>query len=145
MIKKCLTVLTMLLIFQVIGMGSVSGEGNRFWLPSDGTVVDNHTGLQWEQGYGSHGNWIQALAYCENLELANYSDWRLPNIKELQTIIDSSKLNPSVFLEFSCQADPYWSSSTYISGVLYAWSVDFDKGRISHQSKNDGAYIRCVR
>ena len=50
----------------------------------DGTVTDNGTGLMWQQATapGTY-TWEQALVYCENLDLANHTDWRLPTVKEL--------------------------------------------------------------
>ena len=54
----------------------------------DGRVTDLNTGLMWQKGYAGGLNWKDALAYAENLTLAGYTDWRLPNIKELQSIVD---------------------------------------------------------
>jgi hypothetical protein len=58
----------------------------------DGTVTDHATGLMWQQADSGAGmTWEAALAYAEGLELAGHSDWRLPNAKELQSIIDYSR------------------------------------------------------
>ncbi len=54
----------------------------------DGTITDLDTGLMWTQVPASARTWEQALAYAEGLTLAGASDWRLPNIKELQTLTD---------------------------------------------------------
>ncbi|NBV86906.1 MAG: DUF1566 domain-containing protein, partial [Verrucomicrobia bacterium] len=54
----------------------------------DGTITDLDTGLMWTQLPVSARTWEQALNYAENLTLAGASDWRLPNIKELQTLTD---------------------------------------------------------
>ena len=54
----------------------------------DGTITDLDTGLMWTQVPASARTWEQALAYAESLTLAGASDWRLPNIKELQTLTD---------------------------------------------------------
>ncbi|MEI6871569.1 MAG: sulfatase-like hydrolase/transferase, partial [Verrucomicrobiota bacterium] len=54
----------------------------------DGTITDLDTGLMWTQLPASARTWEQALTYAENLTLAGASDWRLPNIKELQTLTD---------------------------------------------------------
>ncbi|MEY5010394.1 MAG: hypothetical protein RLZZ253_1533, partial [Verrucomicrobiota bacterium] len=59
------------------------------YLPNgDGTVTDLDTGLMWTQVPGAARNWEGALAYAEGLSTAGYTDWRLPNIKELQTLTD---------------------------------------------------------
>ena len=54
----------------------------------DGTVTDTDTGLMWTQVPAAATTWDAALSYAENLSLDGYTDWRLPNIKELQTLTD---------------------------------------------------------
>ncbi len=64
---------------------------NAFVDNGDGTVTDIATGLMWSQDdNGEHIYWKEALAYAESATLAGYDDWRLPNIKELQSIADYS-------------------------------------------------------
>jgi len=57
----------------------------------DGTVTDLYLGLMWQQNPVSISNWKDSLSYCENLELANYSDWHLPDIFELCSLMDQSR------------------------------------------------------
>ena len=65
---------------------------NDFVDNEDGTVTDNATGLMWQQSDdGNTYDWEEAMSYCENLNLAGYSDWRLPNVKELQSIVDYTR------------------------------------------------------
>jgi len=62
---------------------------NQFMDNNNGTVSDLTTGLTWQQADSGEGmNWGDALAYCESLELAGQDDWRLPNAKELQYLVD---------------------------------------------------------
>ena len=64
---------------------------NAFVDNEDSTVTDIATGLMWSQDdNGEHIYWKEALAYAESATLAGYDDWRLPNIKELQSIADYS-------------------------------------------------------
>lgn len=66
---------------------------NNFRDNLDGTVTDLATGLMWmknDSGYGME--WQDALNYCEDLTDAGYSDWRLPNAKELQSIVDYTRM-----------------------------------------------------
>ena len=65
---------------------------NQFKDNGDGTVTDEATGLTWMKADSGKGmDWPAALKYAENMELAGHSDWRLPNAKELQTIIDYTR------------------------------------------------------
>lgn len=61
---------------------------NHFVSNGDGTVTDTATGLMWQSADdGVRRNWQDSLAYAENADFAGYTDWRLPNIKELQSIV----------------------------------------------------------
>jgi len=65
---------------------------NEFVDNGDGTISDLATGLMWQQrDSGTAMDWSAALAYCENLDYAGYDDWRLPNVKELESIVDYSR------------------------------------------------------
>ena len=65
---------------------------NDFVDNGDGTITDRATGLMWmKTDSGKKLNWKQALAYAEKLEHAGRSDWRLPNAKELQSIVDYAR------------------------------------------------------
>jgi Protein of unknown function (DUF1566) len=62
---------------------------NNFADNGDQTVTDNATGLTWQQADSGEGMiWEDALNYCETLDVAGHDDWRLPNAKELQSIVD---------------------------------------------------------
>ena len=70
---------------------------NDFVDNGDGTVTDKATGLMWSQDdNGEALYWEDALAYAENATIAGYDDWRLPNIKELQSIADYSGAFPAM-------------------------------------------------
>lgn len=59
---------------------------------ADGTIADRATGLMWQQGDSGKGlDWRAALAYAEGLSLAGHDDWRLPNAKELQSLVDYTR------------------------------------------------------
>ncbi|ACN17594.1 conserved hypothetical protein [Desulforapulum autotrophicum HRM2] len=66
---------------------------NNFRDNGDGTITDLSTGLMWMQDDSGYGmEWQDALAYCEDLEYASHTDWRLPNAKELQSIVDYTRM-----------------------------------------------------
>jgi hypothetical protein len=73
----------------------------------DGTVTDNATGLMWQQADSGSGMiWEDALAYAESLDLGGYKDWRLPNAKELQSILNYTR---SPATTSSAAIDPVFS------------------------------------
>ena len=83
---------------------------NNFTDNKDGTISDLATGLMWQKADdGVPRDWKDALAYAEGLELAGYSDWRLPDAKELQSIVDYSRA-PSVTA--SPAIDPIFETSS---------------------------------
>ena len=109
--------------------GNTSYGINDFQDNKDGTITDQATGLMWMAADSHTGmDWETALRYAENSEFAGYSDWRLPDIKELQSIVDYSRspgttqsaaIDPLFFAtaitnEAGQQDYPfYWSSTTH--------------------------------
>ena len=119
---------------------------------NNGIVTDNATGLQWQDDYSDNGDnikyttWIGAINYCEALSLGGYSDWRLPNKKELLSIVDYDKYDPAIDTVFTHTAsDYYWSSTTHAGYTDLAWFVFFGNGFTDYSGKSDDYYVRCVR
>ena len=72
--------------------GNTDYGKNNFIDNGDGTISDLATGLMWQKSDdGISRDWQESLAYAEDLTLGNKSDWRLPNAKELQSIVDYSR------------------------------------------------------
>ena len=106
----------------------VRGEkdlNNNFTNNGDGTVSDNATGLMWqtENAYNSANasfqfTWAEALESCEDSTVAGYTDWKLPDVKELQSIVDytdaDDSIDTSVFTQIiAADTGPFfWSSTT---------------------------------
>ncbi|CAN2042770.1 exported hypothetical protein [Candidatus Magnetomoraceae bacterium gMMP-15] len=113
----------------------------------DGTVIDTKTGLMWQQATSDRMNWKDALAYCENLTLGGYSDWRLPNIKELVSIIDLKNYYPAIdTIHFpDTVSSYYWSSVSYAANTNRAWVVYFHSGGDDGHNKSNSDYVRAVR
>ena len=113
----------------------------------DGTVTDNNTGLMWQQGEGGYKTWEDAITYCEDLSLAGYTDWRLPNKNELNSMIDYELYNPAIDKNFfpDVNNSSYWSSTTDAGNLSYAWRVFFYGGTVSLDGKSGSNYVRCVR
>jgi len=115
----------------------------------DGTITDSSTGLMWEQATSNASllSWTGALYYCEDLTLAGYTDWRLPNMKELRTIVDHKTCNPAIDTEYfpDTMLSDYWSSTSRAISPSFAWGIEFASGQDRAYVKNDSSYVRAVR
>ena len=136
-------------------------SAGRFTDNGDGTVTDNCTGLVWQKDTadvngdgqisdvwdgGDVVTWQAALQYCEGLEFAGRSDWRLPNVRELQSIVDYGRFDPSIDPVFGAESGWYWSSSTYVSLPGGAWVVYFlDSIVLVGDDEGSHIFVRAVR
>jgi hypothetical protein len=139
----------------------------------DGTVTDVNTGLMWEK-LSDDGSihdkdttyvWDNAFAVkvatLNSGTFAGYNDWRVPNRRELESIVNLENVSPSVSAAFntacapactvltcSCTvvSGPYWSSSTVASGPHFAWRVSFSAGFGDAGNKSGFlSFVRAVR
>ncbi len=113
----------------------------------DGTVTDIITGLIWQEEGKNSCTWQGALAYCKSLTLAGYNDWRLPNIKELRSIVDNTEYDPAINRTYFPNTSyfNYWSASTNPGHPNYAWIVHFEYGPVFVNGKTNNSHVRCVR
>ena len=114
----------------------------------NGTITDNMTGLMWQAIEARPKKWEQSLAYCQQLELGGFKDWRLPTIKELSTLVNEGPATPSIDTTFFPAARPaaYWSSTTFTGHPGFAWYVSFDNGRRYNGGYKARRYfVRAVR
>jgi len=116
-----------------------------------GVVKDTSTQLVWQDDYSDNGGniksiaWTDAIDYCEGLSLAG-GGWRLPNKKELLSLVDYSKHNPSINGIFShATSSRYWSSTTGAGYTDDAWIVYFKGGYTNYGLKTSTFNVRCVR
>ena len=137
--------------YDTMGSGSsddVSTATGGYADNGDGTVTDTSTGLMWQQQAGSSiQTWEQALAYCEGLNLGGYTDWRLPTIKELRSLVDYSRYNPTIDTTYfpNTAASWYWSNTPYAYDTYDAWLVLFLDGSDGCVGKRFTSYVRAVR
>ncbi|OLN26928.1 hypothetical protein DVDV_2387 [Desulfovibrio sp. DV] len=114
----------------------------------DLTVSDQATGLMWQKIASETAlTWKNALSHCEGATTGGYSDWRLPNIRELVSLVDYTTYAPAFDVTyFSGASDAYWSGSTRYGHGNNGWYVDFDTGSSGYYiSKSYLGYARCVR
>ncbi|HRI01863.1 MAG TPA: DUF1566 domain-containing protein [Saprospiraceae bacterium] len=114
----------------------------------DGSITDHLTGLLWQKIPNPDSlSWEEALLYAESLSLAGYSDWRLPNIKELQSINDESIINPSLNKSYFgvTASNKYWSSTTLPNQTSKAWYLNTQYGITTYDTKTIKHYLICVR
>jgi hypothetical protein len=122
----------------------------------DGTVTDFKTSLMWLQKTADKDkdglisgtdtfNWQDAGIYCDNLEFAGYSDWRLPETGELSSLVLYNTAYPATSPVFSTQSSYYWTSTEYATNQKQAWSVSFYFGNSAWNYKSSQYYVRCVR
>jgi hypothetical protein len=120
-------------------------------------VLDEHTQLEWQgcargqsgsdcAGTLATSTWQSALAYCEGLVWGGHTDWHLPDIKELRSIVDE-RMSLAPFMDpVAFPAAPSsccWSSSTFIAYSTWAWGVNFNTSRTAAVDK--AALATCVR
>ena len=145
----------------------------RFITDTTGVVTDTLTGLVWLQdascivneypGFDNDGTsgdgrvtWQHALDFAAGITVtgpysncaAGFSDWRLPNVRELQSLPDYGEGNPALpdgHPFTGVQSDCYWSSSTSAIGTSNAWPVDLNAGYVLSYSKTTLYYVWPVR
>jgi pimeloyl-ACP methyl ester carboxylesterase len=126
----------------------------------DGTIIDNDTCLQWERatldkdadGEADQMTWEEALVAAESLGLAGKTDWRLPNVNELISIVDYSMPGYQAldgYFDRPVYPSPlsYWSSTSSAYSVYYdhAFIVEYGRGSSGLDIKSSSKYVRAVR
>ena len=116
----------------------------------DGTVTDPKTGLVWQQTADTKKReWLEALEYCETLNFANHSDWRLPDIIELTSLVDYNRSDPALDPSFDSNKSAFWSSTPFLLppelDTTVMWAVDFSNGKPFRIGYATGLNVRCVR
>jgi len=113
-------------------------------------VKDTRTGLLWEDT--PHVKEVKithpkAEQYCKALRLGGYTDWRLPMIKELLSIVDYTRTSPATFKVFDYidEESFYWSATPVADADDEFWGVNFKRGASSRAAEYYDRYVRCVR
>lgn len=109
---------------------------NDFVDNGDGTVTDRATGLMWQKDGSPDGmTWANAKEYVNTLNrkrFAGYSDWRLPTVEELASLMKSSRSKGNLYIDpvFSEKQEYCWGADTF--GPDIAWYANFKAGMSRH-------------
>jgi hypothetical protein len=133
----------------------------RFMDNEDGTVTDSLTGLIWlkDANCDVPKQWADAIDYCWFLangmcglsDGSSEGDWRLPNVRELQSLIDYGNVNPALPAGYSSfftnvqQSDYYWSSTTSGGSTNIPWYMRMGSGVVSFDCEDCFYYVWPVR
>ncbi|HZX48579.1 MAG TPA: DUF1566 domain-containing protein [Nitrospirota bacterium] len=130
----------------------VAWPSPRFTVSTDGyCVTDNLTGLMWVESPPDSfiRAWQQSLDYANGLSLCGYTDWRLPNVNELRSLINAGQSDSATWLNtqgFSnVQSNYYWSSTSYAYNTSLAWIIDMSDGDVFTGNKSSVLYVWPVR
>jgi Protein of unknown function (DUF1566) len=149
----------------------LTGAARSYTDNGNGTITDNVTGLMWEKlsqdgsihDWGTPYTWYAAFAKIGTLNggggFAGHTDWRLPNVNELQSLTNFGAVAPAVDTAFHTACAPsctvttcsctqsfyYWSSTSYHSTPTAAWFVNFGDGSVVSFSKGNVMAVRAVR
>jgi Protein of unknown function (DUF1566) len=129
--------------------GATTAPAGRYTYPAAGTVYDTKTKLTWQQTapFAKYA-WADAKTYCSGVGTAlGGTGWRLPTMKELQTIVDETRLSPSIDPTAfpSTQGAEFCSSSPVAGSSSSVWSVNFLYGFTGSLDLLQLAAVRCVR
>ena len=126
----------------------------------NGTATDTRNGLMWKvcvegqvwsagvcSGVASTFTWANALAHAEGHSFAIRTDWRLPNIKELRSLVEECRPNPAIndTIFPSTPSAFVWSGSPDASSSSYAWLVYFNYGSANDVNRSNAGQVRLVR
>ena len=170
---KKFSLLFLLFIYPFILLGqecnsAILASTSHLYDNGNGTINDPKTGLVWKKcnegeiwnsannscnGSADTFTWQNALQRAQAINNSNVgenlgkTDWRLPNIKELASIVELKCYKPSINLSLfpTTVSWMYWSSSSVANGSNYAWYVNFNYSNDSRNYKNLSFSVRLVR
>jgi len=141
-----------LLVSLFAGRSQAAAPAGRYTV-SNGTVLDQKTGLTWQQSTSTTGyNYTDAVTYCSaNTPALPGAGWRLPNLKELLSLVDDRAATPPTIdgaFFLAAQAGWYWTGTPSALMASNVWVVTFGNGGAFSKDitlPSTGAYVRCVR
>jgi hypothetical protein len=127
--------------------GGAAGTPAQHYSVANGTVRDEYTGLTWQQATdGMMRPWADTRTYCQTLPLAG-GGWRLPGMKELQSLIDETRTDPAIDPAAfpDTPGEPFWSATPALGFPGSAWRVSFEHGYTYDANESYLYRARCVR
>jgi len=137
---------------------------SRYTVHNDGTVTDNDTGLMWIQcsegqiwesnggaedctGTATTYTWDAAMTLANDKSFAGYSDWRLPNIKELASLVAGDRSGPAINSKIFPETpwSYFWSGSPKAYNSGSSWIVEFHYGYGGDYDRGNDSHVRLVR
>ena len=116
---------------------------------ANAVVKDLLTGLMWTTDADTDGTktWANSISYCEALTTGGYTDWRLPNVKELESLTNYGTYPslPIGHLFINGGGNAYWTSSTLSGDNGYAYYINRTYGGVSYDPKTTLHYVHAVR
>jgi len=116
-------------------------------------TTDKVTGLMWASDgnaagcfYGGTKAFDAAIDWADGLSFAGFSDWRMPNIRELNSLVNYGTHSPAINTTYfpNMKISQYWTGSS-VDGAAGGWYIDFDYGYVNNWDKGGGLYVRAVR
>jgi hypothetical protein len=137
---------------------------SRYVVNNDGTVTEIETGLMWQQcslgqvwtesngrisceGDAIEYTWGAAITLAARSNDSGHSDWRLPNVKELNYLVAKNRYAPAINLNVfpGTPSSPVWSSTPYLNYPDSSWMVDFEYGGDRIRVRDNRYLVRLVR
>lgn len=161
----------LLIVLALLGMATANGQtclndggattpNEAFAVLESGDLIHLETGLVWQpcslgqrwsgdtcEGEPELMNWASALSQALRISGEQLLPWRVPNVKELASLVERSCARPAInsFFFADTPADDFWTSTPSTSDNSHAWVVAFFTGSSSTKRQQLGAYVRLVR
>jgi len=111
--------------------------------------VDKSTSLIWQDHQDNRElsiTYYQSQDYCEKLVIGKYTDFRMPTLVELQSIVDYKNYKPAIKKGFDYVSDEYyWSTTPFAGEKKVVWLIHFKKGERTVKDMHYDRHIRCVQ
>jgi len=118
-------------------------------LSAKDVILDTSTNLLWQDASDNKSlsiTYKESQEYCSKLVIAEYHNFRIPTLRELQTIIDYTNYKPAIIDGFNyISNESYWTSTPSAKDQEFIWSINFTKGERSTNAKYYDRHIRCVQ